>query len=324
MPTRLLEGGDEFVEAIAGSLTFLFNPTAIAIGHSHPMQSALTQAYCLTLQQIVRSLVRLTGRGSGKFLPLLPKGQTFLMDDYCHTLKFHINTTYPIEGMIWLSGMYDAETTQLLQTIIRKTDAVIDVGANCGALTLVAATLAEEGVVYAFEPGQPIRDRLTANLALNPTLHSRVQVIPLGLGAEPQQLHYYEDPTYRGNGALFAEQGLPVQVVTLDDWANQTAIAQLNCLKIDVEGMEYAVMLGGKETLLRFHPILYFETLPIFFTNKPYTIRTIYEFLAGLGYQLRHPTPPYAEIPVAGPYPANSLAICPQDLWRLETNGKKQ
>jgi FkbM family methyltransferase len=281
------------------------------------MHSTLTQIYCQTLQTIVRSLVHLTGRGGGKFLGLLPKGQTFLLSDYCQSLKFQVDTTYPIEAMIWLSGVYDPKTTQLLQTLLREEDVALDVGANCGALTLVTASLVGKGRVYAFEPGERVRDRLSANLALNPELQAEVQIVPLGLGAEPQQLCYYEDPRYRGNGALFAAQGTPVQVVTLDDWAAQTNLTQLNLIKIDVEGMEYAVMLGGKATLAQFRPILYFETLPIFFTNKPYTIRSIYEFLATLGYQLRHPDPPHAEIPFDGPYPANSLAIHPQDLQRI-------
>jgi FkbM family methyltransferase len=281
------------------------------------MQTALIRAYCQILQTIVRSLVRVTGRGGGKFLPLLPKGQRFLVQDYCGSLKVQIDTTYPIESILWLSGSYDATTTQVFQTLIRNDDTVLDVGANCGALTLVAGSLVGNGMVYAFEPGAPVRDRLAANLALNPDLQPHVQIVPLGLGAEPQQLRYYEDPSYRGNGALFADQGAIVEVVTLDEWMRQTPITQLDFLKIDVEGMEYAVLLGAKETLSRFHPTLYFETLPVFFTHKPYTIRSIYEFLAAIGYQLRYPEPPYAEIPLNGPYPTNSLAIHPQKLHRL-------
>lgn len=266
------------------------------------------------LQIIVRPLAILTGRGGG-FAKLLPPNQDYLVTNYCG-YKFNINTTYPMESAIWLCGVYEVTTTKFLRQVLRAGDVFLDIGANCGAVTLVAASAIANGKIYAFEPGNTIRSRLQANIDLNPSLKN-VVIVPFGLGLKSGKLLYYEDQNYRGNGALFESQGIPVDVVSLDDWVSQEKIDKIDLIKIDVEGMEYDVMLGGKLTLAKYHPIIYFETLPIFFTNKSYTVQTIYEFLAGLGYRIVSPTKPYNEIGFSGAYPSNSVAIHPSRLDRL-------
>lgn len=260
------------------------------------------------LQIIVRTLAMVTGRGGGKFASLLPANQNYLITNYWG-YKFNINTTYPMESAIWLGGVYEVTTTKFLRQVLREGDVFLDIGANCGAVTLVAASAINNGKIYAFEPGNTVRSRLQANIDLNPTLKNIVKVVPFGLGLKAGKLLYYEDQNYRGNGALFESQGIPVDVVSLDDWVFQEKIDKIDAIKIDVEGMEYDVLLGGKLTLTKYHPIIYFETLPCFFTNKSYTVQTIYEFLAGLGYRIVNPTKPYNEIKFSGAYPSNSVAI---------------
>ncbi len=275
------------------------------------------QIWSKFLQIIVRAIFIFTGKGGGKFAKLLPPNQNYLVNDYCQSYKFNVNTLYPIESAIWLSGIYEVTTTKFLRQVLREGDVFLDVGANCGAVTLVAASAIKNGKIYAFEPGNTIRSRLQANVDLNPSLKSVVKVVPFGLGLETGKLLYYEDENYRGNGALFDSLGMPVDVITLDEWVSLDKIDKIDAIKIDVEGMEYDVLLGGKSTLEKYHPLVYFETLPLFFTNKPYSIQTIYEFLASLGYKIVSPSKPYEAIPFIGPYPTNSVAIHSSQVERL-------
>lgn len=275
-------------------------------------------AWSKCLQIIVRAIVILTGKGGGKFAKLLPPNQQYLVSNYCGIYKFHVDTTYPMESAIWLSGVYEVGTTKFLREVLHPGDVFLDVGANCGAVTLVAASAIANGKIYAFEPGNTVRSRLQANIDLNPQLKSVVQVVPFGLGLKTGKLLYYEDENYRGNGALFDSLGIPVDVISLNEWMSCEQIDRLDVIKIDVEGMEYDVMLGGKLMLEKYHPIIYFETLPIFFDNKPYTIQTIYEFLVSLDYRIISPTKPHHEIPLTGPYPTNSVAIHSSRADRLK------
>ncbi|MFB2897602.1 FkbM family methyltransferase [Aerosakkonemataceae cyanobacterium BLCC-F50] len=267
---------------------------------------------------IVRTISLLTGRGAGKFATILPKGQSYLVKNYCGLYNFNVDTTYPIESSVWLCGVYDMVTTKFLRKVIHPGDVFLDVGANCGALTLVAASLINDGKIYAFEPGAEIRARLQANIDANGGLGDRIKVVPLGLGLTKSQLFYHEDQNYRGNGSLHISYGVPVEIISLDEWVLQENISQIDVIKIDVEGMEYDVLLGGKATLERFRPLIYFETIELFYGEKQHNIRDIYEFLGNLGYKIVRPTSPHLEVNFAGEYPANSVAVPMSKLDRLK------
>lgn len=277
----------------------------------------MTRAYSKIIQIIVRLLSRLTGKGGGKFTRLLPKGQNYLVTNYCGDLVFNIDTTYPMESSIWLAGVYEVTTTNFLKKVIRKDDILVDVGANCGAITLLAGSLINQGKIYAFEPSPDVHMRLKNNINANPQLKKIVKVFHYGLGRNKRQGFYYEDPHYRGNGALQTEGKVTVEIISLDEWVFLEKLEKIDLIKIDVEGMEYDVLLGGKAVLEKYQPIIYFETLPIFFQTTSYTIKTIYEFLAALGYKIINPKKPYQEVSFNGPYPPNSVAIPNRYLNRL-------
>jgi FkbM family methyltransferase len=281
------------------------------------MNGIFIRAYSRLLQIIVRIFCKLTGKGGGKFAKFLPKDQRFLIPNYCGNLNFEVDTTYPMESSVWLAGVYDVKTTNFLKKVIHPDDVVLDIGANCGALTLVAASLIDQGKIYAFEPAPAVRSRLQGNVELNPKLKEIVTVLPYGLGRHNYKGFYNEDPNYRGNGSLHGQQGIAVEVFSLDEWVALEKLDKIDVIKIDVEGMEYDVLLGGKAVLEKYHPILYFETLELFFETSSHSIKDTYEFLSSLGYRIIYPTAPYSEISFEGPYPPNSVAIYSSQAARL-------
>jgi FkbM family methyltransferase len=279
------------------------------------------QAKAYGLRLVAQGLTQLTGRGAGRLAPWLPPGQVYQVPNYCGGFKFNIDTTYPMESTVWLGGTYDRPTTQFLQTVLRPDDVCLDIGANCGALTLVAASVIQTGHIYAFEPAPAIRARLEGNIASNPGLADRVTVVNLGLGQERGQLCYQEDPNFRGNGSLFhpgeIQSGeIQVEIITLDEWITTQAIARVNVIKIDVEGMEYAVFQGAQALLTRDHPLIYFETMPNNLIGKSHAIADVYQYLSQLGYRLINPTQPTQAIDWNAP-PDNSIAVYGEDFDRL-------
>jgi FkbM family methyltransferase len=192
-----------------------------------------------------------------------------------------------------------------------KTDCVfVDIGANCGVFTLAAASLMNErGHVYAFEPGPPVLARLKVNLAINPGLKDFVTVVPQGLGKEPGRFFYKEEIHNRGNASLLNAVGTPVQVIRFDDWAKKNKLQRLDVVKIDVEGMEYDVLLGMRQSLVKWHPVIYFETLVDLQSSSGRAIKDVYEFLAGLGYRIGNGEDVRQEVDFNGPYPRNTVAV---------------
>ena len=70
--------------------------------------------------------------------------------------------------MIYTNGWYDYDDMHFVHRYLRPGDAVIDVGANIGVYTLLAASVVgDQGKVVAFEPGRQSFARLQENVQLN-------------------------------------------------------------------------------------------------------------------------------------------------------------
>ncbi len=216
---------------------------------------------------------------------LLPPGKQFIYDQYLGNLKVNIDTTYPIEVEM-ATGRYDLKTSDIIQKFISADDTVLDIGANVGALTLLMATVADQGRVIAIEPGPNTFARLQANLDLNPILSERIDIYQLGIADKPGVLYWQEDANVPGNAGLFSHDGLAVKVESLDQFVNQLSLNHLDFLKIDVEGMEYEVISGGLDVLSTFRPIIYYETLESFRVNRGFDIyNQIFDVLKRLDYR---------------------------------------
>lgn len=137
---------------------------------------------------------------------------------------------------------------------------IVDAGANIGAHTLAFARAAPAGKVIAVEPQRQIAYMLAGTVALNDLRH--VEVRNVALGAEAGEV--FIPPLDYGRAQNFgslevdkfsADQGEAVKRETLDSWN----LARLDFLKIDVEGMEAAVLAGALDTITRCRPVMSIE-----------------------------------------------------------------
>lgn len=147
----------------------------------------------------------------------------------------------------------------------------VDVGANIGNHTIFLSEFVRSPVI-AFEPNPKVLPILKSNLASNDV---KVQVIELGLGAEPSRGSMeIVDPSNVGTARVGA--GDDIEIDTLD---MQCRDMQVALMKVDVEGMELQVLQGGVETLKRCQPHLFLEA-----ATKGH-LRDLREFLEPLGYR---------------------------------------
>lgn len=162
----------------------------------------------------------------------------------------------------------DGEVGLILQ-VLRPGMVVVDAGANIGTHTVpLARAVAPNGLVYAFEPQRIVFQTLAANVALNSLTNVFCQQRALGTQAgilHVPPLNYETANNFGGvelGGSLEpgaapggATSGEPVEVVRIDDFE----LVVCHLIKIDVEGMELAVLRGAAETITRCQPILYVE-----------------------------------------------------------------
>jgi FkbM family methyltransferase len=157
-------------------------------------------------------------------------------------------------------GEYSPGEVALWAKLLKIGDKVIDVGANIGALTLpLAKIVGSTGKVFAFEPQPENFGLLLRNITEN-DLGSVIVPFQNGLGHESRvmaapMLCELEDSNY---GHIVLSTGSQsVNVVTLDSVLPE---CDVQLIKIDVEGLEEAVIEGGKGVIERCRPLLYVET----------------------------------------------------------------
>ena len=255
---------------------------------------------------IAKPLFAITGRGGG-LGRILPKGQHYVLKNYAGRYNLDIDTQYFIECYAWLFGVWDVETTRFLESTLNPGDVFLDIGANCGVMSLVAA--AQKARVYAFEPGPEIYPRLQSNVDNN-RLQDVVTVISMGLGNTQGRLNYEANDHIPGNGILGGDSGPSVEVTTLDQWISTHPLERIDLIKMDVEGMETQVLEGAMDTLRRFRPIVHLETLWI--QDGEISADPILRILDQCGYALWSAEPPYQKMTADSAYPENCLAI-PRD-----------
>lgn len=221
------------------------------------------------------------------FRKAAPDGMKFVFDRYLGSIKVNIDTHFTVEKYMW-TGVYDRDLTELIRRHVAPGNVCFDIGANVGPISLaLAQQVGPDGRVVAVEAAPPTCARLQANLDLNSELKKRVVVLAQGVGSEAGKLYWRETPGNPGNGELGPAGDVEVPIVTVDSISAALELARVDFVKIDVEGMELAVFQGARDTLARFKPMLFFETLPRFKNaGGPGNFRRISDFLGGFGYRL--------------------------------------
>lgn len=131
---------------------------------------------------------------------------------------------------------------------------IFDVGANIGMTSLYFAECYPDARIFAFEPLPQNLDLLRANLK---SLGDRATIIPCGLGAEEGVFEYHpsNDPTNFGGGTFHntgcdKSQSIELPVKTAASICEEHNIDQIDLLKLDAEGAEYAVLQGLPDGIL--------------------------------------------------------------------------
>jgi FkbM family methyltransferase len=181
-----------------------------------------------------------------------------------------------IASLVRANGLasYEVPTPAIFAGLIGETpDLVLDIGANTGIFTLLAAAASAVVRVCAFEPLETARELLHANIACNPDMATRIAVESFALSRVRATVPFFE--TINDHGLVSTSSSLErshaaqvgahlqreITVETLDDWADASGQRPIQLVKIDVEGHEHAVIEGGRRTIGRHRPIMIVEIL---------------------------------------------------------------
>jgi FkbM family methyltransferase len=166
---------------------------------------------------------------------------------------------------LWRAETYSSkepDTLAWIDSFFKPGDVIYDIGANIGQYSLYAAKrLAGQCKVLAFEPEALNHAKLNRNIVLNGLVGT---VVPYCLAvtertaldlfyvktfAPGAALHAMHRPVTQGEEPFAPQNQQGVMGVSLDDLTGPLGLPVPNHIKIDVDGIEAAIIRGARKTL---------------------------------------------------------------------------
>lgn len=190
-----------------------------------------------------------------------------------------------------LHGSWEDDEAQIVETIAQTSSVFLDVGANFGYFSMLAAqTMGAQGRVLAFEPNPEMVNIARRSFAKS-SLKS-IDLIPAAVGNDNGrlQLHLNGGPN-RGKTSLYAGNTngagtVEVDCLRLDDFLSARQIPAVDFMKIDVEGHEWFALKGAIETLKAYRPAILMELVPSLLAQSGHGVDDVLNLLAPMGYEI--------------------------------------
>lgn len=190
-------------------------------------------------------------------LLLWPKGSRTLVESKINFQgrRFRFAAPVKVASTVRRIGGIENGLCRLVLQECQPGAVTLDVGANYGFVSLVMANaVGDSGHVHAFEADPKIFEALASNININ-NLNARCSVVHGFVGNVADEHHR----------------------MTIDDYVDKYGIERLDFIKIDVDGPDFQVLEGARNSLTHFHPVVAIEM-----TGDQ---SRILELLRELGYQ---------------------------------------
>jgi len=182
---------------------------------------------------------------------------------------------------------------KLMPDLVPPGSVIYDVGAHIGLYSILLAKKVRDSLVYAFEPNPESYRDLVRNIRLT-RLEDRIIPLNFALGAVKSKLDFYVSSSsarssfyeliarYDNNRIL---KTLSVECFTIDQIVQERLCKSADVMKIDVEGFEYEVLKGARNTIAVKSPQIFVE-IHGDANGVPNTDR-VKEFLEPFGYEFK-------------------------------------
>jgi len=182
-------------------------------------------------------------------------------------------------------GAYQPIITEILKKYLKNGDTFIDVGANIGFFTAIAAGIVgKQGQVHSFEPVLEHFYKLK-NLAENNSQYN-ITANQFALGDKEKISKIYGNtfiPALLGEDDKYMT--LEVSIRRLDKYIQEKGLNNIKLIKIDVEGFEFPVLKGMEEYFLECSkngscPAIVCEVFP----GIGYEVKDLFKYMRSFSY----------------------------------------
>jgi FkbM family methyltransferase len=220
-------------------------------------------------------------------------GRQFITHHYRNLFKIRLYKDSYLSEEIY-RNKFEPDEGQFINDFLMEGDIFVDIGANIGLYTLMAARkIGSAGKVYSFEPTQTTFKRLLDNIAIN----GFKNIIPVNKALSDKNGSFEMNVSCDGfdgwNSFVKITRGSKartetVETIKVDSFFHDNKIwGNISLIKIDVEGWEKFVILGGEEHFKRPEsPVLIIEFVDQNTINAGYTCKELFQLLVSFGYTL--------------------------------------
>lgn len=156
---------------------------------------------------------------------------------------------------------------QKLQGHILDSQTILDIGSHAGSHTVLYKHINPYSKIYCFEPQKKMFDLLVNNIAVNKFKNVEafnVGVANISTEAELSDtiqetgsyLEYGGKRNANFGGMQIGKGGEKIHTITIDS----LELKSCDFIKMDVEGFEPLVLMGGEKTIKKYKPVILFES----------------------------------------------------------------
>ncbi len=190
-------------------------------------------------------------------------------------IKIKTNQTDFVAFWIYWKGLYSYEYTSIFEKIAGKIRGFVDIGANGGLYSLIAAKKSGNIKILAFDPSTAANHFVNENIRLN-HFSDKIRFFNYAISDKNQVLDFYEVKNRKypylkynlgGSSSLINHPELfkkvAVQAYSFDHFLKKHSLTDFepDFIKIDAEGAEPDIISGMKTTIEKFKPIIVCEIL---------------------------------------------------------------
>lgn len=187
------------------------------------------------------------------------------------------------------NSSYEPHVTNIFKKYLKKGMRVLDIGANIGYFSMLAANLVgTNGKVFAIEPNMDNCKLLQASKNLNK--FEQIKILQFAAGLESGLLALNTSYSNGTTSDLSSEikilmQSKIVPAIKIDDMKEFDA--GVDFIKIDIEGAEYNALAGARELIGKYKPLIVSEFSPTIMPGISHVDgRTYLKFLISMGYDI--------------------------------------
>lgn len=223
-----------------------------------------------------------------KPLALLARNEHFAIVRLRNGLQMLVFAKDHVGRILLYMGDFDRRISFVAERLLSAGDTVLDIGANQGWFSLIAAPLVgAEGQVHGFEPQPQLASLFRASVTMNGLTQVSVQDFALSDSEGTATLYVLHGNL--GAGRLSVEEGkawsgLEVRTCQAGQALSATVKSPIRMMKIDVEGHETTILEAAKDFFKSNPPdVLIFESCA---DGTPVFERPVYKLVANMGYRI--------------------------------------